>query len=270
MVSRTRPARCALLVAALVAGPAAAAGDPDVARGIQLVEEGDLDAGIFVLDGAVRRLETASGGHPDLPQAYLYLGIAFVGKGHEAAAKAKFREALKQARDLAVTAERFPPKVIELFEQARAESRREAPAVAAHPATGRKGGRKGLILLGVGGAAAAGVAVAVAGGSAGGGAADTGRTTVTFSNQLTQFKSSEEYGVMVGGSGSLEAVVRWNEDGVVVGIYLAGGQGVLAESLQTGPRESRLTAPVSAGTYKIGVLYGSHGTATYTLTVTHP
>ena len=57
--------------------PAQTISDAEVAKGMRQVEDGDHDAAIFTLDGAVRHLG-AGPSHPrDLPQAYLYLGVAF-------------------------------------------------------------------------------------------------------------------------------------------------------------------------------------------------
>jgi hypothetical protein len=166
-----RNALCLLLALGLLAGaPIAAqtpaATDPEVTKGIRQVDEGDYDAAIVTLDGAARRLATDKNKVKDLSQAYLYLGIAYVGKGHEAAAKAKFREAMAQIKDLSLSADRYPPKVINLFEAAKEEAARSGggtgtttarrnPAPApAQPEKGG-GGSKKLILIG-GGVAAAG------------------------------------------------------------------------------------------------------------------
>jgi hypothetical protein len=137
--------------------------DPEVAKGIRQVDEGDYDAAIVTLDGAARRLAADKTRVKDLSQAYLYLGIAYVGKGHEAAAKAKFREAVGQIKDLSLSADRYPPKVINLFEAAKEEANRTAgpafprrPAAApGEPAAQDGGGSKKLLLLG-GGAVVAG------------------------------------------------------------------------------------------------------------------
>jgi tetratricopeptide (TPR) repeat protein len=144
------------------------ASDPDVAKGIQLVEEGDYDAAILTLDRAARRLAADPAKTEILSYAYLYLGIAYLGKGHEAAAKANFRDAISQLKDLSLSPEEYPPKVINLFEAAReeaAETPEPAPAPAAEPEPEEeKGGSKmPLILIGAGGAAAAGVLVASGG-----------------------------------------------------------------------------------------------------------
>jgi Tfp pilus assembly protein PilF len=142
--------------------------DPEVAKGIQQVEQGDYDAAIFILDGAARRLSADPKKSQQLSEAYLYLGIAFLGKGHEAAAKAKFREAVNQIKDLTLSPDKFAPRVINLVEAAKAEAGTTAagakPATVAAPA--KKGGGSGKVLLiaGLGVAAAGGVALAAGGG----------------------------------------------------------------------------------------------------------
>jgi hypothetical protein len=161
--------------------------DPEVVNGIRHVEEGEFDTAIITLDAAVRRLAADPAKVRDLSQAYLYLGIAYVGKGHEAAAKANFREAMARIKDLSLSADKFPPKVIDLFEAARAEARvapgpTSSPAgpehAAAPPAGAKKarGGSKVLLLVGGIAVAGTGVALATAGGSDGGTA---GPTTTT-------------------------------------------------------------------------------------------
>lgn len=145
------------------------ASDPDVAKGIQQVEEGDYDAAILTLDRAARRLATDPEKTEILSFAYLYLGIAYLGKGHEAAAKAKFRDAISQIKDLTLSPEEYPPKVINLFEAAReeaAESPESTPVAEEPEPVEKKGGSKtALVLIGVGGGAAAAAAVALGGGS---------------------------------------------------------------------------------------------------------
>src|SRR5262245_48184645 len=97
--------------------------DPEVLKGIKSVDDGDYDGAILILDNASRRLASDPAKANDLSQAYLYLGIAYVGKGHEAAAKAKFREALTQIKDMTLSPDKFPPKVIDVFEAARQENK---------------------------------------------------------------------------------------------------------------------------------------------------
>lgn len=193
-----RAIRCLYLaavvcVSAAPASPQASVSDPEVARGIALVEEGDHDAAIVTLDAATRRLAAASGAsRHDLSQGLLYLGVAYLAKGHELSAKARFREALAQEPDLKLNTDQFPPKVIEKFEEARAEIRAEtrvekpgpAPSAAASPRASpppKKGGSKTpLILIGAGVAVAGGVAVA----AGGGGSSATPPTTTALSYRL--------------------------------------------------------------------------------------
>lgn len=152
-------AGCLSLALAVPAGAQApVANDPDLAQGIQQVEEGDYNAAILTLDNVARRLAADPARTRELSQAYLYLGVAYVGKGHDAAAKAKFREAVTQLRDLTLSPDKFPPKVIDLFEAAREEV---AKTPTPRPAVAEKkgGGGKRVLLLGGLGAAAAGAAI---------------------------------------------------------------------------------------------------------------
>ena len=167
----------------LALGPglvAAQSTEPDLAAGIRQVEDGDYSAAVITLDRVARALETRKDRAHELARAYLYLGIAYVGLGSETSARARFRDALTQSRDLRLDPEQFPPKVIELFEKAREENRVPAPTAASPAPTsapasgGKKKSKTPLILIGLGGAAAAGVAVAAGGG--GGGTASTSAT----------------------------------------------------------------------------------------------
>lgn len=179
------------LAASIVLAPAAfaqpAGPDPDLARGVRQVEDGDYDSAIVTLDATARRLAADPGRARDLSQAYLYLGIAYIGKGHEAAAKAKFREAVAQIKDLTLSPDKFPPKVIDLFEAARAEARSQdsgaapSPRPGAEPGATKKkgsggGGSGGKAVLIVAGLAAAGGGVALAAGGGGGGSNGTADT----------------------------------------------------------------------------------------------
>jgi hypothetical protein len=173
-VQRVLAACLALALAAPASAQAPVVKDADVLQGIRQVEDGDYDAAILTLDNAARRLSADPTHARELSQAYLYLGVAYVGKGHEAAAKAKFREAVIQLRDLTLSPEKFPPKVIDLFEAAREEvahSPAAAPPAAAAPATAAasKKCHGKILLIGAGVAAAAGVAIAAGGGGGGDG-----------------------------------------------------------------------------------------------------
>jgi hypothetical protein len=150
-------------LAPTVAGQEAAT-DPVVVKGVGQVENGEYDAAILTLDAAARRLATDPAKARELSQAYLYLGIAYVGKGHEAAARAKFREAVVQMKDLSLSPEKFPPKVIDLFEAARQEAvQAAAQAPPQEELQPKKGGSKKVLLI-AGGAAVVGGGVALAAG----------------------------------------------------------------------------------------------------------
>jgi hypothetical protein len=261
------------------AQPAATVSDPEVARGIRHVDDGEYDDAILVLDAAARRLATEREASHVLSQAYLYLGIAYLAKGHETSAKARFRDALAQARDLRVSPDAFAPRVVEMFERAREEMRAAGTTPAASAAPAKKGGGGTLLLVGGGLAAAAGIALA----AGGGGSEDApesssgGPRQTNFPNEVVVFGGGREFVVTSGGSGTLTARVAWNQEGVLLGMYivaLANAGQVLAEGNQTGTREATLTLPVTAQAYRISVT-NSSGTGpvvdtTFTLSVTHP
>lgn len=109
--------------------------DPEVAKGIRQAQDGDYDGAIVTLDAAAKRLTAAGGPATALGQAHLYLGIAYLAKGHVTTARARFRDALSRSRELVLSPDEFPPKVIEAFEEARAELKRDSTQ-----ATGRAAG----------------------------------------------------------------------------------------------------------------------------------
>ncbi len=209
----------ALLGVSLPAGAQPAPSDPEVVKGIRQVDEGDYDAAIVTLDAASRRLAGDPARVRDLSQAYLYLGIAYVGKGHEAAAKAKFREAVRQIKDLVLSTDKYPPKVIDLFEAAREEVNRAAaaapapaPAVSSPPP--KKGGsHKGLI---IGGVLLAGAGVAVAAGAGGGGGSSSPGSSATADTRNSQVftesvsaHNTRGFTVTASKAGTLEATLTW-------------------------------------------------------------
>lgn len=270
--------------------------DPEVVKGIALVEEGDYDAAIVTLDKAARRLAEAKKQPQDLSQAYLYLGIAYVGKGHEAAAKAKFKEALGQIRDLTLSADRFPPKVINTFEAAKEEAAKAAPpqasaAPTAAPTPAKKGG-SGKILLIVGGLAAAGGIAAAAGG--GGGSSSSGPTTTTqpadprrvetFTGTICSYESRNtcneyfDYQIVVSQAGTLDASVTWGDPNVLITMELADqNYEAVARSNRATNTNSTLTASVTPQTACSACAYhlllsrsDSLGPSDFTVTVRHP
>lgn len=286
---------CLCLALGLVAEPslyAQALADAEVAKGIKEVEDGDLDAAIFTLDAAARRLTGDPARTRDLAQAYLYLAIAYLGKGHETLTKARFKDALTHDKDLSLSPEKFAPRVLELFEKAKEELGRSDPAEAAAPAQAEKkkgGSKKGLVLLGVGGAAAAGILVASGGGKASAGGAETAsRTTttltgrVTLSNVLGEFNN--EWRILVAGTGQLEATLTWNEPNAIITMQLHDERGPgnpIVRASNTGSMRVQLSASVTPKTYMILIVQcgvplslcqtaQSRDAATYTLTVVHP
>lgn len=141
---------CLVVSSMALAGVARSAQDPDLGTGIQQVKEGHFDAALLTLDGVVRRLEGQPGRKTETAQAYLYLGVAYVGLLQEVPARDKFKQALKYDPNLKPDPAEFPPRVIRVFEAAK------------------KGSSKSVLIAG-GGIGAAGIAAValLAGGSLG-------------------------------------------------------------------------------------------------------
>ena len=146
---------------------AAAAQIPGLAAGIRQVNEGDFEGALVTLGPVADRM--ASTGGPEAAQACLFLGIAHLALDQTDAARARFREALGHEPSLRLGADRFSPKVMTAFEEARRE--REAAARVARAAEGttaqKKGSHAGRTVLIAGGAVAAAVGVALATGGSG-------------------------------------------------------------------------------------------------------
>jgi hypothetical protein len=280
-----RKALCWCLSLGLLSGGHAAAAqvvsDPEVAKGVRQIDDGEYDSAILTLDTAARRLATAAPNSPDLTQAYLYLGVAYLGKGHESSAKARFRDALAHAHDLSLSPEKFAPRVIELFEKAKEESGASARTATATAPAAKKGGggKKALVFVGLGGAAAAGVAVAAGGGGGGASSDPPGAAPgeQLFANETVVFGGGRDFAVEVRGSGSLQAVTTWNQPGVVLSMYivnLANAGTVIADGNQTGSGQTTLQVPVTPGSYRISVTNSSGSgpmvTTTFTLRVKTP
>lgn len=123
--------------------------DAMLEMGIAQVGEGDFETAVFTLDSVVRRL--ADRADAMLPRALLYLGAAYVGLDHEDAARGKFRDAAKLDRALRASPDRFPVRVVDLFEHERLKLT---------AAKSRRGRKIALIAAGVGGATAVGISAA--------------------------------------------------------------------------------------------------------------
>ena len=263
---------CVAVLLGAIRPAAAAPMDPDVAKGIKLVEDGDYDSAILTLDNASRRLAMDPKAAADLSQAYLYMGIAFVGKGHDAAAKAKFREALIQIKGLTLSADKFPPKVINVFEAAREEVRHEAQRGFV-PAEVKGKSKLPVIVAGVGLAGAAAVVVASRGDAP---ADDNASDVTTFPDQVLERFSVRDYAVEAKRAGTLEAKVEWVEDRMLLGLSIANltaPETALATGLQTAAKQTSLSLAVTPGTYRITVSHTGNNPlvpATYTLIVIHP
>jgi hypothetical protein len=257
--------------------------DADVKKGIALVDEGEYDQAIIALDGAVRRLASTPGhAMNDLAEAYLYLGVAYLGKGQETSAKARFRDAVHQARDMSPSPEKFPPRVIELFEKAREESRAETAATvatAAEPPAKKKGGGKGLL---IGGAVAlVGGGVALAAGGGGGSAATPGGTTGGTTQSRTESgavadQQQAPFLFVASRAGTLEATITWQNRNVNLTVDCAQEAAPYTQCAGTFSRTSdttaRFTAPVTQQQYLVLVsnYSGQAGAEPFTLTLRYP
>jgi hypothetical protein len=159
------------LVVLLGATTLRAADAPEVvlSEGRTLVQQGDFESAVLTRDEATRVLAGDATRTRALADAYLLLGIAYVGLNQELNARAKFMEVLKKEPQLHLSELTYSRQVIRVFEAARQElypkkKKRFLP----------------LLLVAGGGTAAAGTAIAV---SSGGGDAPTttlpGSTTST-------------------------------------------------------------------------------------------
>src|SRR5207245_2918708 len=137
------------------------------------------------------------------------------------------RDALAQIRDLTLSPDKFPPKVIDAFEKAREEARSSAPAAPrptstpARAAAGSGGGGGGKTVLIIGGLAAVGGGVALAAGG-GKGSRATGTPTPTPDSRkrdvfgpvdLFELNYEQDYAIVVAASGTLAATLNWTSRG---------------------------------------------------------
>ena len=251
--------------------------DADVRKGVGQVDDGDYDGAILTLDNAARRLAVDKTKSNDLAQAYLYLGIAYIGKGREAAAKAKFREAVAQIKTLSLSADKFPPKVVDLFEAAKAEETRATAAPPPAAPEKKKGGSKAIFI--VGGVAIAGGVVALAGGGSGGGSASTTTTPTTqaftFTGTLPQGDvSSECKQVVATKAGTMEAQMNWTNGQLALGIGCQEHDPPYTACSGTSNRTSNttavLTVAVTQKTYDVCPNNYTGTVDTYTLVVRVP
>jgi hypothetical protein len=134
--------------------------DPEIEAGIRQVQEGDFETAVITLEAATRRLSREAPRSPLLGRAAVHLGLAYVALDQRDTAKARFKDALALDPNLRLTPERYSPKVIAVFDEAR----RERTAQALPVPTARK---RSAVPWVVGGVAVAGGAAVLA--SRGGG-----------------------------------------------------------------------------------------------------
>lgn len=246
----------------------AAASDTEVVKGIAEVDSGDYDAAILRLDAAARRLAGRADKRADFIQASIYLGVAYLGTGHETSTRGRFRDALALDGTLRLSPAQFSPRVIEQFEKAR----EEVPAAAATAATARRGGGgKTALIIGAGAAAAGGAALALGGGGGGGNGTPATTTPSAFGTLLQQPFSglipgrNQFFDVTVRANGMLRVTLDWTSGANDLDVYLATpactntsdyppdvcSVGARAEPPTAKPEV--LQAPVTAGAYRIVV-----------------
>ena len=88
-----------LVLPALVRGQAPSS-DPELDRGVRLVDEGDFEQAVERLSAVVQRLAGQPGHARELARGYLYLAIAYLQLSEEQKAKAQFVEAWKSDQSL--------------------------------------------------------------------------------------------------------------------------------------------------------------------------
>lgn len=260
-----RRAMCLSLVLGLLAGPLHAGvpspDDPEVKKGVVEVNEGQYDAAIFTLDAAARRLAASNDNPQQLSQAYLYLGIAYLAKGRESAAEARFRDALEQMHSLQLPPDKFAQRVVEVFEKARA-TRAAAPGGAAPQQNMEPhyGSAKTFAVAG-GAVAATGLVLLFT--------ADKEDNVFgqIYQSRFTGLEAgtTQFFDIPVRGSGSLAITVDWQNARSAVDASLtcmgspaacpAGG--VIAHASRGG-KPGALVATVTPGTYRLIVGLAGH------------
>jgi len=200
----------------------------------------------------VRRLAPDTARSGELSRGYLYLGVAYLAKGYEASARARFRDALARARDLELEPEKFAPRVIEVFEKARQDM-----AAAMGPATAppRKRGGKGLIIAGAVAAAGGGAALALGGGGGGGGGGAEPPPLLHFPGVLDEGAQAAQHTLPpLTRSGRCEARLSWSDGRTQVSMFVldaATGEGVAETSRVTDRSSSAQWSCSQSATYRI-------------------
>ena len=168
-----RAATAVALLALLTPGPLPGqAADSELAAGLRQVREGDFEGAVVTLDAVARRLAADKSRRPDLLEAYVSLGVALIALDQRTPAKDRFRLALALDPKLELPSDRYSPKVLGAFAEARRDLTTEVAARAAKEKAEAKpqagSSKLPLILLGAGGAAAGVVVLATRGGGTSG------------------------------------------------------------------------------------------------------
>lgn len=225
----------------------------ELTQGIRQVEEGDLDAAIMTLDTAIQRLAGIPGRQAELALAHFYLGVSHLGMNQGERAKTEFKEAWRNKLEIDLDPKKFPPRVIQAYEEAKREASREQGQVSTAKA---KGGGNSKALLIVGGLAAVGGGVALAGGSspsstsappvAGPQVLVSGGSSIATPNITTRFSS-----FTVPSAGVIQYTGNWTVAGSSFSLELGQNCGgfapYVAETPVSSARPLTLTHTVSAG-----------------------
>jgi hypothetical protein len=140
---------------------------PTLVAGISQYDEGDMTGSVLTLETVIRSLSVEPALHAnDLSQAYLYRGAAFVRLAQEENAKGSFASALQYDKELRITEEKWPPRVVRVFEAARTGKTKSVLLPPSNVAKKAGIGALGVAAIVGGGIALAGGAVAVTHGSA--------------------------------------------------------------------------------------------------------
>lgn len=248
--------------------------DPGLTQGVAQIRAGDFQGALLTLDTLVNRLSSEPGRSKDLAQAYVYLGYAHAGLNQDTQAKVKFQNALAHDPSLRLGTEEFPPKVIRLFGEARAQAglpeAAQAPKAAAPqkgaPATSQGGGGGKKILLGVGALAVVGGALVATG------VLGSGDVTDTFTGTLSPFEEAE-HAFTMGKAGTVTARYEMvSPAGADIDIWLCPPP-IDAPCQVTnffGGSLQPLMASLAAGSWVVVADNDASFSVQYVLKVTHP
>jgi hypothetical protein len=256
-------------VAVVTSAPAAFAQpavNADIKKGIQQVNDGEYDSAIVTLDSAVRRLAGVPGQTKELAQAYLYLGIAYLAKGHETSARERFREAVKQVRDLDLSPQKFAPRVIEEFERARQDVR-QSPG--ASSSAKKEGGSSKLLLIG-GGAAAVGAGALVVLGASGD---DDPNAYEYREGTLTGALATQTLPIGPGGAGPWKAELGWSDASTQLKLQVTNGSSFVTSGRLISPTHMEaewIGDPGAIYTMTVGLASAAGSPTTFELNVTFP